>query len=161
MARRGYAGPIAGSYWVEPGRLLAGPYPDRTADVEALLDAGVDLFVDLTCDDEGWPDYWSGLPAGSHRRFSFRDAAAPPREAMERVLDFVAESLREGRTIYVHCRGGRGRTGSVVGCYLVADGVEAAEALAALPKWCGHPRSPETDDQLELVRTWSTDARAS
>ena len=41
--------PTDGSYWVEPGRLLAGSYPE---DVQALQAAGVTLFVDLTEEGE-------------------------------------------------------------------------------------------------------------
>lgn len=154
MSDASASSPIAGAYWVEPGRLLAGPYPERPSDVQALLGASVDLFVDLTRDDEGWIAYWSDLPKGSHHRFAFWDFAAPSQEGMRLVLRFLAERLREGRTIYVHCRGGRGRTGSVVGCYLVERGFTGPEALAALRRWCGHAHSPETEEQKDLVRRW-------
>lgn len=148
-------GPVPGSYWVEAGSLLAGPYPDGPGHVEALLGVGVDLFVDLTREDEGWIRYWLNLPEGRHRRFALWDFAAPSEEAMERVLRFLTEHLRQERTIYLHCKGGRGRTGTVVGCYLVEDGRTGGEALAAIREWCGHPHSPETDEQKDMVRRWS------
>ena len=46
--------PIANSYWVVPGRLLAGEYPGATLrrptleNLHGLLDAGVTYFIDLT-----------------------------------------------------------------------------------------------------------------
>ena len=127
---------MPGSYWVEP-RLLAGPYP---RDLDALLIAGVDLFVDLTEESEGLPRYWNEL---EHRRFPIADFTAPSAEILDAVLAFLAQQLAAGRTVYLHCRGGRGRTGCVVGCYFADRGLDA---LALLP----HPL--ETDEQLDLVR---------
>jgi hypothetical protein len=46
--------PIPNSYWVQPGRLLAGEYPgsmsraDAMERVQRLLAAGITSFVDLT-----------------------------------------------------------------------------------------------------------------
>ena len=40
--------------------------------------------------------------------------------------------LAGGRTVYLHCRGGIGRTGTVLGCYLVRQGQTAEEALASI-----------------------------
>ena len=42
-------------YWVLPGRLLAGPYPE--IHLRALLDAGVDCFIDLTRGGESLAPY--------------------------------------------------------------------------------------------------------
>ena len=50
--------PIRESYWVEPGRFLAGEYPaapyeDRARErLGGLLEAGIDTFYDLTTLDE-------------------------------------------------------------------------------------------------------------
>ena len=52
------APPVADSYWVEPGRLIAGEYPshwDETisrAKLRQLLQAGVTFFLDLTEEGE-------------------------------------------------------------------------------------------------------------
>ena len=46
--------PIRNSYWVREGRFAAGEYPgaldprDADAKVRALLEAGIDCFIDLT-----------------------------------------------------------------------------------------------------------------
>jgi arsenate reductase (thioredoxin) len=140
-----------GTYWVEPGRLLAGPYPD---DAGAFAGAGVTATVDLTCEDEGWPDYWTATPGLEHRRVELRDFAAPSEWQMRCALGEIDELLRAGRVVYVHCRGGRGRTGSVVACYLIEQGANADEALATVRERSGSPSSPETDEQRSMVRAW-------
>src|SRR5689334_10991705 len=53
--------PLSESYWVEPGRLLAGEYPGKydpeltRKRIDALLEAGFDTFIDLTKDGETTP----------------------------------------------------------------------------------------------------------
>jgi protein-tyrosine phosphatase len=147
----GQRGPIPGSYWVEPGRLLAGPYPEDPAE---LVTAGIAATVDLTESGEGWTDYWSGQPALEHHRIGLQDFAPPSEADMRRVLATVDELLERGVPVYVHCRGGRGRTGCVVACYLIEGGAAPSAALETVREWCGHDHSPETEEQRELVRRW-------
>src|SRR5262245_25008061 len=55
--------PIDDSYWLVPGRLLAGEYPGAKTKTEArrklrsFLDVGVNFFLDLTEEDEGLEPY--------------------------------------------------------------------------------------------------------
>jgi predicted metal-dependent hydrolase len=146
-----HEGPIPGSYWVEPGRLLAGPYPE---DPGALVASGIAATLDLTESGEGWADYWSAQPELEHHRIGLQDFARPSEGDMRRVLAAIDELLERGLSVYVHCRGGRGRTGCVVGCYLIERGAAPPAALESIRQWCGHDHSPETDEQRELVRTW-------
>jgi protein tyrosine phosphatase len=64
----------------------------------------------------------------------------------------------------VHCWGGVGRTGTVVGCWLVRHGLAGGDALARVealrattPK--ANRPSPETDTQRDLVRGWASHDR--
>jgi len=66
---------------------------------------------------------------------------------------------RDGHTVYVHCQGGMGRTGTVVGCYLVRHGMggeDALEEIACLRR--GTPRegkpSPFRKAQRQVVLNW-------
>jgi protein-tyrosine phosphatase len=147
-------GVIAGSYWVEPGRLLAGPYPDGAAAAAALAAAGISATVDLTEAEEGWADYWSDRPELHHRRVGFRDFEPPSQAGMREALDVIDDLLAQGARVYVHCRGGRGRTGCVVACHLIERGTSPADALDAVRLWSGREDSPETSAQREFVGTW-------
>jgi protein-tyrosine phosphatase len=145
-------GPIPGSRWVEEDRLLVGPYPgDR---VEDVLAAGIDVVVDLTQEGE-LPAY--GVPAPvRHVRRPIRDFGCPTSGELRETLDLVERELASGNRVYLHCRGGVGRTGTVVACYLVGRGATADEALARL-RAIG--KGPEAEEQLILVASWATDAR--
>jgi len=166
-------------YWVEPGRFLAGEYPgdgssDRALErLQAYLDLGVDCFVDLTTEADGLEPYEDLLldeaesrgMAVEYQRFPIRDMNIPERpEDMVVILDHIDRRLADGRKVYVHCWGGVGRTGTVVGCYLVRQGASGDDALARLQdlwstvssaKQAYFPRSPQTYRQISMVRLWA------
>ena len=88
--------------------------------------------------------------------------SVPSVEAMTSILDAIDGAMEAGRTVYVHCWGGIGRTGTVVGCWLVRRGDTGDEALDQIAEWWKHvekswrvPRSPQTHEQHEYVRRWA------
>jgi protein-tyrosine phosphatase len=141
-------GPIPGSRWVEAHRLLVGPYPgDR---IDAVLGAGIDVVVDLTEEGELLP---YELPAGvRHIRRPVEDFGCPTSDDLRETLDAIDRELGRGSRVYLHCRGGIGRTGTVLGCWLVRRGAAAEEALDRL-RAIG--KTPEANEQLRLVEGWS------
>lgn len=168
--------PIPESYWVIPGRFLAGEYPAGSSDLEsrkqltALLAAGFDTFVDLTRPDELQPYHKTlaeessqlGL-ATTYQRFPIGDFGLPTRPQMTEILDSIDAALAAGHKVYLHCWGGIGRTGTIVGCHLVRHGKSGVEALRqlaawwhAVPKSASYPHSPETEAQREFILTWLT-----
>lgn len=164
------------AYWALPGKLLAGPYP-CSADLDtanrrvaALLEYGVQHIVDLTEPGEyNLRPYWPLLTVQAEatdrkitrRQWPIPDLGTPTRTQMRAILDDLDSTLQSGCVVYVHCFGGIGRTGTVVGCYLVNQGMSGDAALETiaqlrqpLPK--GYRPSPETAAQRALVRTWRT-----
>jgi predicted protein tyrosine phosphatase len=167
--------PLPESYWVEPGRFLAGEYPGRFDEeqtrrqIDALLEAGIDIFIDLTQPNEVLP-YKRTLSEEANlynievtcHRFAIGDFGLPTPAQMKSILDTIDEHLQAGRNIYLHCWGGIGRTGTAVGCYLVRRGRSAQEALDQLAEWWKtvpkshiHPSSPETQAQVDFIRQWA------
>ena len=159
--------PFPASYWVIPGRLLAGEYPAALSEASTrhklarLADAGVTSFIDLTRPGE-LPPYAHLLPAGAtHARFPIQDLSVPQSPAhMTAILDAIDHALQRGDIIYIHCYAGVGRTGTTVGCYLARHGNPGESALTALSdlwRHCAtsaHRQSPETPHQREYVMNW-------
>jgi ADP-ribosylglycohydrolase len=84
---------------------------------------------------------------------------------MRRILDAIDSALDTGQTVYVHCWGGVGRTGTVIGCWLVRHGRSGQAALREVAtlysamseaKRRRHPRSPETESQRRMIAHWET-----
>ena len=158
--------PIENCYWVAPGKLLAGEYP-RNLDEESsrdklarLTEAGVSVFIDLTQEGDLSP-YSQWLDTATHQRFPIIDGSVPESpELTTAVLDAIDEHIGEGRTVYVHCLGGIGRTGTIVGCWLARHdhvGQEALDRLDELWQECPksrYTRSPETWEQAQYVLNW-------
>jgi len=156
MERR--SGPIPDSYWVEPGRLCAGRHPTRgDGDLVTVCEAGIDCFVDLTeAGEYGLALYDGELRDGvEHCRIAIPDYSVPSVDVMREILDALDDALARGRTVYLHCFGGRGRTGTVVGCWLVRHGMDGEVAIEQIAEWRGDRASPETDEQRELILRWA------
>ena len=167
--------PLPNSYWVEQGRLLGGEYPgtasraDTLDRLRRLLAAGVTFFLDLTEPGELTPyeqllphESRAGQPRVLYARKPIPDHSIPASpELMVEILDYLDRALSAGHCVYVHCRAGVGRTGTVLGCYLVHRGMSPDKALEYLnERWRANERSqawpstPETSLQIDYVRNW-------
>ena len=158
-------------YWVEPGRLLATEYPGAKDEERALrklrvlLDAGVNSFVDLTEAGErtrgGAPMVpYNGLlgPDVAYRRFAIPDTSVIEDAGYDRILDYIRAELDADKIVLCHCWGGKGRTGTVVGSWLIdtvgvgyPDVIDRLQELRRGSSKQHHP-VPDTPEQHGVLR---------
>lgn len=85
---------------------------------------------------------------------------------MKELLEEMHLAMNERQqTVYIHCRGGIGRTGTTVGCFLkqygnYENGDDALQELNRLFQTSGRSMessySPETPDQIRFVKEWNS-----
>jgi hypothetical protein len=160
--------PLTNTYWVIPQRVLAGGYPGHADDgvarlrLRCLREAGIDTFFDLTEADE-LPPYRDLLPPqAEYRRFAIADSSVPNNVAhTQEALAAIRSALARGRSLYVHCRAGIGRTGLIIGCFLAEEESSGKAALKILNRiWLQSeraatwPKVPQTAQQADYIRHW-------
>jgi uncharacterized protein YggU (UPF0235/DUF167 family) len=171
--------PFPQSYWVVPGKLLAGYYPGDLDTVKMekklkrLLGSGIRYIINLMEENERkqgdpFPSIENALMRYAKRvginitcvRRPIKDFTAPAPEYIRNILDEIDDAVSQGKGVYVHCWGGKGRTGTVVGCYLARHGyAQGQDVLKLIEKLRHHDpefhrASPETPEQRDRVTTW-------
>ena len=176
--------PFPQSYWVVPGKLLAGYYPGdldtlkMEKKLKRLLGAGIRYIINLMEENERkqgdpFPSIEDALLRYAKRvginitcvRRPIKDFTAPTPEYIRNILDEIDDAVSQGKGVYVHCWGGKGRTGTVVGCYLArhgyAQGQDVFDLIRKLRR--NDPElyrpSPETPEQRDMVTNWREGAK--
>ncbi len=166
--------PIPNSYWVVDGLLLAGEYPggydpdDTRERLGRFLAAGIRVFYDLTEPRELQPydALLDDVATERHmdvqyERVPIRNRAVPDRDRVRRLLASIGRNIDAGLPCYVHCWGGVGRTGTIIGCWMIErqrlGGGDALAQIAELRALTPHGRttSPETEEQCAFVEAWA------
>ena len=158
--------PHGNTYWLWAGHVLAGEHPAKEGE-EQLFEklqlfalAGITHFIDLTSPADPVKTY---QPLGGAVRINhpITDFGVPSPLQMQGILQSIQSALSQGGKVYVHCKGGIGRTGTVAATWLTEKGLDDKQALALLlQKWQAmdkrfeEPHTPETQAQRAFVRTW-------
>lgn len=107
------------SFFIEKKALFGG-YPNHNQIIE-LVEEGVVWFIDLTHRDERNIKVYSHL-VNNWVNFPIKDRHVPENNKnfliFLLIIQMVLESLKSGEKIYLHCRGGHGRSSLVISCFL-------------------------------------------
>lgn len=155
-------------FWILKDKFLAGPLPQlhKTEGkplVSDLLKLGITCFIDLTADETRGYEYWLDLPpTAKHIKFSIRDFSVPDPIFMKNIIEKINYEINHGGVVYLHCWGGKGRTGTVLGCWLkenfknnmTPDGKVLLELWRQSPLSVLRPEIPETTEQKEYIKRW-------
>jgi hypothetical protein len=148
-------------YWVlqHPAPLAGMPYPSARTPWHDLAAAG---FRHVICLEGHGPPY-DPAPLIVSQRTSLQDLYGGSwphdQEREERLIHEVAHTVvsrwQAGEGVVVHCAGGTGRTGTVLGCVLRALGVAAMQVITYLDhlhQARGRSGWPESAWQAQVVR---------
>ena len=175
--------PFNRSYWVVPGKLLAGCYPGSEDPIEegkrlkGLIQAGIRHVISLmepqeyNRPDDPFPPYVDHMEIIAEKmgitvtfdQISIKDFSVPTERQMVRILNQIDMCIKYDKSVFLHCWGGKGRTGTIVGCHLARHGMatrnEVIKKIKELRKntedFSDH--SPETRKQINMVINWGKD----
>lgn len=95
-------------------------------------------------------------------RFPIRDVSVPPDlDQVTHLIERISGWVKAGQTVLIHCLGGLGRTGTIAGCFLVAQGFDPEEALDVLAAVRDARRCPETRQQRDFIREYGRRLKAT
>ena len=142
------AHPPDGFSWVVPGVLAAMSRPvNMVASMEYLREEGIGVIISLT-ETPLSPALIEEFGFGYYQ-IPIRDFTAPTAGQISKFVRLVEGARKSGGKCIVHCLAGKGRTGTMVACYLVSRGKSAQEALAQVRTV--RPGSVETAEQEDAV----------
>lgn len=133
--------------WLIPGVLAGMGRPRTAADLLALRGQGVRVVISLT--EEPLPAAWLDAAGLTAVHLPVRDFTAPSPAQLREAVAAIDRARAADMPVTVHCAGGMGRTGTMLACYLVSQGENAADAIAAVR--AARPGSIETRAQEEAV----------
>jgi atypical dual specificity phosphatase len=141
----------SGFTWIEKPRLAALACPESADELTWLRAQGIDVLLSLTEDSlrRDWVNE-AGLLVVHE---PVEDMEAPTQEQLDRSTSAIARALQQNMGVAVHCTAGLGRTGVVLACHLVRQGLSAQNAIARVRRL--RPGSVETEEQAEAVEEFA------
>jgi predicted NAD-dependent protein-ADP-ribosyltransferase YbiA (DUF1768 family) len=138
------------SFFIE-GKALFGSFPTQEQ-VTALEEMGVRSFFDLTSKEETKITPYT--TKYKYVRYPIQDRKTPRDwvSFARLIVDICKDikSLGEGEKVYIHCKGGHGRSGVIVACVLCHYlGIKPEEALELTNKY--HADRPEMRDKWRKI----------
>ncbi len=120
--------------------VVIGAFPFKS-DVSRLAKAGIQAVVN-TCQE------YVG-PHSEYERYGIEqlhiptiDFTHPTMESIEAAVAFMEDRIGQGKRVYVHCKAGRGRSATIVACWLIKHyQITADEAQAWLAKVRPHVKA--------------------
>ncbi len=138
--------------WIIEDELAAMARPGGSArDWEQLRRRGVSALVNLTRTE--WPEQALSQAGLAYLHLPIAEFRPPSPEQVEEFVRFCEEHIAGDGAVAVHCLAGRGRTGTIVACYLVHRGMDPQRAIRFVRRQ--RPGSIETAGQEQAVHDFA------
>lgn len=131
-------------FWIEPGKLAGGRYPS-TRDLRMLYKQGFRIIVALEIRDDINELESIGYVVHPFEIEDFTAPTIPQIEAFNTIVEQAGDT-----PILVHCKGGYGRTGTMLAAHLIKHrGLSPEDAIRFVRE--RRPGAIEGEDQIEIL----------
>ncbi len=161
--------PTPTSNWIIPGILISSDYPSRhKGDFEIYCKVGINLFINLMGEQEleDSEKLYKILPYKTNdKTLNLVKCPIPDKKVLSdekalKLAKMIVKNIGIGKKILVHCLGGKGRTGTILGIVLgLIYNMNYSEILNILSKsFCTrlikgrYPKMPQTRVQLNQIK---------
>ncbi|CAH0403068.1 unnamed protein product [Chilo suppressalis] len=134
--------------WFVEKKIAAMGWPQTVENLNYLADVGVDHLITLS--PEKLPPILDCKKRMKWSEIRIKEFGAPTLKQILKFIEICERAEIRGEVIGVHCRHGRGRTGTMLACYLVYFQNMAPER-AVLTVRVQRPGSCETYEQEKIV----------
>ncbi|XP_049880199.1 dual specificity protein phosphatase 23-like [Pectinophora gossypiella] len=134
--------------WFIEGKIAAMGWPQTVENLNYLVDVGVNHLITLS--PERRPPILECEKKLKWTEIRLKEFGAPTLKQIIKFIEICERAELRGEVVGVHCRHGRGRTGTMLACYLVHYKNMAPER-AVLTVRVQRPGSCETYEQEKMV----------
>jgi atypical dual specificity phosphatase len=126
-------------------------HPSAADEYEWLRAQGAQLVISL-CEDPP-PRTWLNEAGLLSMHIPVEDMHPPTQKQIELCMSAIEKAKSNGMGVAIHCGAGLGRTGTMLACFLVSQGMGAAAAIAEVRRI--RPGSIETAEQADAIADYA------
>src|SRR5215207_2522731 len=108
--------------WLLPDSVAACIYPDGERGLPGVARLGITVLVNLH--EQPHDDATLARHGLREVHLPVRDFTPPSPKQIEAGIDAIEQAVAAGQRVAVHCAAGLGRTGTLLACYLVRQGMD-------------------------------------
>ncbi|MCI0681825.1 MAG: dual specificity protein phosphatase family protein [Gemmataceae bacterium] len=142
--------------WIDKPILAGMARPGALEELIWLREQGIQLLISLT--EDPMRRDWINEAGLFSMHVPVVDLFPPSQKQIELCLSAVDKARTNQFGVGIHCGAGLGRTGTILACYLVTQGLSSRDALARIRQL--RPGSVETPEQEEAVAEFALRRRS-